>query len=223
MKELVLSRSRYSVYVHAKYNPIHITFHKCLNFCSDGLFFFPVSNIMVCSSFFYHVDKQSRLKHPPCRLHSLPLNGALRNSRFHHSDSVYTMGSAWQSTVWKHRPASINIATGSHPPSGPINVQADYQGSVFIISPTPCHFPPPPHDTTRLGRSVLKSLGQHNQGPSVAQSLINTEQFDPVHQRAASQHVGKIKCSYRQSPCMREVSDVACDWANWNQQPWLDT
>lgn len=76
---------------------------------------------------------------------------------------------------------------------------------------------------TRLGRPVLKCLGQHNQGPTITWSHTDTEHFDPVHRGAVRQRAGKIKCSKRQSPWKREVSIGACDWANWNQHPWLDT
>lgn len=121
----------------------------------------------------------------------------------------------------KHRPASINPAPGSHEPSGPTTVQTDYQGSFYIISPTPLALYPTFWWPTRLGRPLLKCLGQprthHHLEPHKHQ------QFDPVHWEAVEATCREDKMQLKTRPLMREVSIGACDWANWNQHPWLDT
>ena len=91
------------------------------------------------------------------------------------------MGSTWQGSVWKLRPASINPAPGSHQPSGPTTVQTDYQGCFYIISPTPLPpFTPPPDDQRGLAGRCWNVLANANQGPTVTWSHTNTKQFDPA-------------------------------------------
>lgn len=131
------------------------------------------------------------------------------------------MGSAWQGSVWKHKPASINQAPGSHQPSGPTTVQTDYQRSFTSLAQPPA---PLPHllMTNKAWQAAAEMSWptqprtHHYQKPRKHQTIW------PCLPRGSWSKVQE-KSNQRKSPWKREVSIGACDWANWNQHPWLDT
>ena len=133
------------------------------------------------------------------------------------------MGSTWQGSVWKRRPASIKQAPGSHQPSGPTTVQTDYLGSFYIISPTPFPFSPPPDDQQGLAGHRWKVLANITKDPPLPGATWTPNNLTLLAEGHFRQCAERIKRNQRQSPWMREVSTGACDWANWNQHPWLDT